>query len=319
VIAIAHQSRRRDRGFTLVELLVVIAIIGVLVGLLLPAVQSAREAARLGDCHYRLKQLATAALLFEESDGHFPSGGWGFAWAPDPDRGVGERQPGGWVYSVLPFLEENALTDLGRGASDEKKRIVMATLASSPLGLLACPSRRVAELLPYTSTMPVRNAEPTPLVAKSDYAACGGDVNVRIEGPATLAEGDGEAFDWSAASKCTGVIAPRSPVSARQVTDGLSKTYLLGEKRCVFDGHDWGDDQHAYLGHGTDNVRTASRLHPPIPDGREGNDPFDKRFGSAHPNGFVMASADTSLRLIAYDVDSTVYERSANRSDSELP
>jgi hypothetical protein len=159
-------------------------------------------------------------------------------------------------------------------------------------------------------------------VAKSDYAACGGDEHVRIEGPASLAEGDGPTFDWSAASKCTGVIVPRTPVSARQVTDGLSNTYLLGEKRCVFDGHDGGDDQHAYLGHGTDNVRTASRMHSPVPDGPldpDSNEFFDRRFGSAHPSGFNMASADTSVRLIAFDIDPDVYQHAANRSDSELP
>ena len=78
---------RRPRGFTLVELLVVIAIIGVLVALLLPAVQAAREAARRNECANNLRQLALACLLHEEQLGYFPSGGWGNRCLGDSSRG----------------------------------------------------------------------------------------------------------------------------------------------------------------------------------------------------------------------------------------
>ena len=94
-----------NHGFTLVELLVVIAIIGILIALLLPAVQAAREASRAASCRNHLKQMGLAALNVESAHGHFPSGGWGWEWAGDPDGGFGDRQPGGWYYNVLAYLE----------------------------------------------------------------------------------------------------------------------------------------------------------------------------------------------------------------------
>ena len=101
------------RAFTLIELLVVITIIAILIAMLLPAVNAARESGRRAACSNHLKQLATACRAHEEAQGFLPSGGWGFLWVGDPTLGVGRRQPGSWLYSVLPHIDQQALWNMG--------------------------------------------------------------------------------------------------------------------------------------------------------------------------------------------------------------
>ena len=129
-------ATRVRQGFTLVELLVVIAIIGILIGLLLPAVQSVREAARRIQCANHLKQMGLGALNHEEAHGFFPSCGWGWAWIGDPDRGFGETQPGGWIYNLLPFVEQDALQVRQLAIDPVHTSLQLASLCWHLVGLL---------------------------------------------------------------------------------------------------------------------------------------------------------------------------------------
>lgn len=112
---------KSQTGVTLIELLVVLAIIGVLIGLLLPAVQYAREAARRSSCANNLKQIGIGILHHESTHQFFPTGGWGPDWVGDPDAGFTEKQPGGWIFNILPYVEANNVREIGRGLAKEKK------------------------------------------------------------------------------------------------------------------------------------------------------------------------------------------------------
>lgn len=126
----------RRRAFTLVEVLVAIGIVGILIALLLPAVQSARESSRRTSCANNVRQLAVAFNLHEQAQHFFPTGGWGADWVGDPDRGFDDKQPGGWIYNILPFIEESSLRALGKGLPDSAKRTAAAQMLQIPIPIL---------------------------------------------------------------------------------------------------------------------------------------------------------------------------------------
>jgi len=277
-------------AFTLVELLVVIAIIGILIALLLPAIQAAREAARRSQCKNNLKQFGLAALSHLSAQKFFPSGGWGWSWVGDADKGYGMSQPGGWTYSILPFIEGNPVRILGKSAaSSTDKYQAQGLMQSVTLPIFNCPSRRGATVVPTTGTT-VYNVQyaagTTPSGALTDYAGNGGTnealcCNGLNQGPP--GGSDTGAFDirgyfkttpyWSSAN---GVIYGGSEVSIKKIPDGTSKTYLFGEKSLrphCYSGITAGtcpdDDQSMYQGHDWDTIRWAGlgqfSLPPSVP------------------------------------------------------
>lgn len=165
------------RGFTLVELLVVIAIIGTLAGLILPAVQNAREAARLNACRNNLVQLVKGVIHHETSNGYFPSGGWGPAWLGVAARHSDSSQPGSWIFSLLPYIEEGNTRKMVADLTPSNCESGYQKLTKISLPMLACPSRR--SMRAVAPKNPSYYADPSPTVNipaafRSDYAANGG-------------------------------------------------------------------------------------------------------------------------------------------------
>jgi prepilin-type processing-associated H-X9-DG protein len=305
-----------------VELLVVIAIIGILVGLLLPAVQSAREAARRLQCQNHLKQIGLASLNHLASQGHYPSNGWGWAWVGDPERAFGKNQPGGWIYNVLPYTEQQNLHDLPLAGSD--KRALTAQMTQTPVPTFNCPTRRQSKAFTaYFSGNPKNafNANDTPSHARSCYAINGGNDATSFTGV-----NDPSAYDNDLPSvnplwrdTATGISFLRSEIKKAHVKDGSSNTYLAGEKYInadhYTDGQDGADNTSMYQGHDWDVMRWGSPSNLPKQD-RHGSTAWNI-FGSAHSNGFNMVMCDGSVHSINYSIDGNTHYRLCNRSDHQ--
>ena len=333
---------RSKRGFTLVELLVVIAIIGILVALLLPAIQAAREAARRSQCKNQLRQLAISFQNHHDTHKFFPSGGWGFRWLGFPEQGSGEKQSGGWLYSVLPFMEEANLHDLGKGLTGQPRRDACRQRVHSPFEGMTCPSRRRSSVYPLKPPLVVyRYCSPLEVSGRTDYAANGGSVKTTEtgDGPTELgedmlairpldiqitAQGDPKST-WS------GIVFYRSEINMRQVTDGTSKTYMVGEKWMSVDhyetGQDTGDGEPAFSGNNDDTIRVTYRDWPLSADTQYTRDPMNqtaplerRTFGSAHNGGFNMAMCDGSVDFVSFDIDKDIHSfRGARNDEDTLP
>ncbi len=163
------RSSKWVHGFTLVELLVVIAIISILISLLLPAVQAAREAARRTQCVNNLKQLALGCLNHESAVKAFPTGGWLPLAMGHPDAGVGMQQPGGWLYNILPYIEQTSLYKEQAGQTGAPLQAAALSTAQTPLNVMYCPSRRPAQLYPQNSVVP--EIDPVILDIEHTYGA----------------------------------------------------------------------------------------------------------------------------------------------------
>jgi prepilin-type N-terminal cleavage/methylation domain-containing protein/prepilin-type processing-associated H-X9-DG protein len=335
--------RSPPSGFTLVELLVVIAIIGVLVGLLLPAVQAAREAARRQQCSNNLKQIALAAQNHHDSQKFFPTGGWGWWWAGDADRGYGREQPGGWSFSVLPYMEQ---TQLRAGAGDGDKETISANQAAGSLRVLRqlvehwwCPSRRPRNVYNYTAypfyaNNAAKATDGMSVAARTDYAASVGDRLVVETGTFPASGGGSTLANYNVANtfrwptdemgfnasglgipQYTGVCFQRSEVGIQHSTDGTAQTYLVGEKYLSSPfyetGTDGGDNETWGTGFNNDVNRCAAET--PLLD-----DPVIQRatrFGAAHSAGFYASFCDGHVELVSFDIDLPAHKAYGNRAD----
>jgi len=306
---------RNRSAFTLVELLVVITIIGLLMALLLPAVQGAREAGRRTQCQNNLRNLGLAVDNHLSAMRFYPSGGWGWRWVGDPDRGYAERQPAGWVYNILAFMEETQARSLGADAPAPEKRQKAAEVIQHPVPLFYCPTRRQAQLYPTGGLVPPFNADLVLMVAKSDYAINAGDVDFGGgAGPRTLEDGDRKDYPWNDFSNATGISYLRSRVQDASIRDGKSNTYCIGEKYRSTADTDKGDDQSMYIGYDFDTFRWTGLAMPPMHD-RDQDENF--RFGSAHPHGVNFVFCDGSVRPVSFEIDPEIHRRLGNRKDGQ--
>jgi len=312
---------------------VVIAIIGILIALLLPAVQMAREAARRIQCVNNLRQMAIAALRHEEVANNYPTGGWGYNWVGDPDRSHGRRQPGGFFYNILPYMELNKVHDMPKvGDPDEKKRM-SAVMLMQPMSDFNCPSRRLPPLNPVNPTYDTMvnaekafNIDPNPVWYHADYKANGGSKMYQwMMGPDSWSDGDdlGPSGYFQKdpvainARNNDGICYQHSAITNVDIADGTTHTYLVGEKFLNpdhwFTGIDFSDDHPFLSADDFDLVGWADK--PPMRDRRGVSHTVSTPFGSNHPYTFNMAFCDGSVTSVDYDIDSTVHMKNACRND----
>jgi prepilin-type N-terminal cleavage/methylation domain-containing protein len=305
--AAAPRRRWRDRvAFTLIELLVVIAIIGVLIALLLPAVQRTRESASRIQCANNLKQIGLAFHHHHDVIGHFPDGGEG--WDPgtyprnwSDDKSVplpAPHQNWGWCYQILPYIEQ---TNVWVTKSDSAVR-------SSIIKTFSCPSKRPPQLVNdkrYGNSMML------------DYAGNGG--NDVAHHPLAGSPGNGRTgavVRRPAPLKETEDDTDRRSVSVRLnggIPDGSSNTVLVGEKRMhrnllgtlMDNGYGWPDDDQGWVcGWDQDEMRWALLgVSPDLLSG-DWNQATAYQFGSSHPAGMNAVFCDGSVRVVHYTVQS---------------
>jgi prepilin-type N-terminal cleavage/methylation domain-containing protein len=282
-------ARRIDnRGFTLVELLVVIAVIGMLTALLLPAIQASREAARRMNCSSNLKQIGIGLHMHHDARRQLPAGWQGrnlTTGMPDP---LGE--PGwGWAVGILPYLEEGSIANYvcpNRSiAASENAQARVQTIA-----LFRCPTDRGRDTFTWKPDRPPSGGWTNLDLATANYVGVFGTQDIHICGQ--LAPGQQCVSD--------GVFYHNSAVTFQQITDGLSRTFMVGERASKLEYSTWvgappGDEC-------APGLVLGSASYPP------NSKDFDiHNFSSNHPTGTNFLSADGSVRLVSQDIDENIY------------
>lgn len=322
----------KQLGFTLIELLVVISIIGILIGLLLPAVQKVREAANRIQCSNNLKQIGLAIYSFNDTYLCFPHGGV-CAYPPIQydSSGVANgpaRQPMGWLFLILPFIEQENIYKV----VDNSVWPNTGPVASLPIKLYFCPSRRSPGVSPNGRAMNDYVA-----AIPGEYVGRGGQAPFPtlwpvVDMPVSVSD-EYSPFPMNYpdhagvlnrgrrvfGNQGYSVIWPKvTPVS---VPDGTSSTLLIGEKfkkvsrYHLNDGH---DDQGWVCGWDNDTVRSTCVKYKRDTDYISADDALDyARFGSSHINGMNGLFADGSIRSINYSIDPNVFWRIGQRNDGD--
>jgi len=276
-----------ERGFTLVELLVVIAIIGVLVALLLPAIQATREAARRASCLNNISQLALAIHNYEFSMEYFPAG----VINPEgPIRSEPEGQHISWIVQILPHIEQrNAYRILDQeagayaGSNSDVREVV--------LSVVVCPSFPGAD---------VNELERLGDTAISNYAGCHHHVEAPID------------------EDNTGVLFLNSRIRFSDIHDGSSQTLMVGELIADKRTLGWVSGTRATLRNtGAFDIRGYREIDQAHE--KDGIAPLEVGgFSSFHPSAANFAFADGSCRALREDINPEVFQQLGHRADGKL-
>ena len=293
-------SRRGRRAFTLVELLVVIAIIGILIALLLPAVQAAREAARRTICLNNVSQLGLAIHNYEFHFEFLPSGTTN---ADGPIRNEPQGTHVSWIVRILPYLEQNAMFrrfDQAAGAYAAKN----AEVRAAQINTLECTSAPMPYLNAAVPMSYLNKAAET--VARSGYAGCHHDVEAPID------------------QDNHGLLFLNSKIRFGDIYDGSSHTLLLGEAINYPDELGWVSGTRATL-RNTSVIEEPRPYLPSSPPANPGKTDVEQAgplfvggFGSHHSGGLNMGLADGSSRFIPTNIDRVLLRQLGNRADGEI-
>ncbi|WP_417739486.1 DUF1559 domain-containing protein [Rosistilla oblonga] len=299
---LSHSKKQVRSAFTLVELLVVIAIIGILVGLLLPAVQAAREAARQTQCKNNLKQIGLALHMYHDSLGALPPG-W-IAQHPTTQKPYWLGQPGwGWAARTLPYIEQanvgDNLIDYDRLLLDPFHDVVRTTTIPTYI----CPSDTgdaIFSLEPGPMPMPNYTTGFTATnVSKTNYVGVFGTIRMTNAGcPTGACIGNGS------------FVLQRS-MRFRDFTDGLSNTFVVGERNSQFSPSTW-LGVFAGAAHAPGRIVAVAET-PPNSEITPGF-----TFSSYHPAGTHFLSADGSVKLIAETIRMETYQALCTRGGGEV-
>ena len=315
-MTISTLHRRRRRGFTLVELLVVIAIIGILVALLLPAVQAAREAARRMSCSNNQKQIVLALHNYHDRYKRFPwamAGGWGQTWHAYILAEV-EQQP---LYDIIPW------SDNGWGATN-RPTDPFTVLARTAIPVYSCPSQPGGPV--YGPSMNgITNR------AMGNYVGCVGnnvDRDNRRGGSAIdIRTGNGIMLTYGMTSSTKRM----GPHAMRDIIDGTSNTLIIGESPysvqapCTICDRLtlYSNNADSNQGHDFSEVVCStfyrinrSLVKPGQPNQPSGNE-REPSFGSFHPGGCMMGLADGSIRFVSETIDLAAWRAAGSRGGGE--